>query len=484
MPAASASPAGLGDGAGGLLVGRDAELVAGEGQLVEAEDLDRHRRDGLFHGVAVVVEHGADLAPAVPGDEGLTDPQRAAFDERGDDGASSLIEVRFQDERPGGGFRVGAQLFDVGDEHDRGEQVLDALPGGGRDLHDDGLAAPLFGDELSFHELLADPLGVGVFAVDLRDRDDDRDLGDPGVADRLDGLGHDTVVGGDDEDRDVGRLRAAGPHGGERLMSRGVDERDAATVAVDLVGADALGDPARFAGDDVRGADRVEERRLAVVDVTHDRHDRGARLEERLVFFFVLIAEECLQLELLFLAGLDKEHLGAEGLGDQLDHLVGEGLGAGDHLAGVQQEPHEVRGVAVELGCELLDRDPAWDHDLALRDRRVEWGQRGRRRRPEVFEVATTTLLATRSLPLGSGTTSGGPPRPPPGPPGPPPGPPGPRPGKDRHRNEDDSGTRARAGAASAAARRGPRARGEDPLAGGRRLATPAGWGRDRLSGL
>jgi len=37
-------------------------------------------------------------------------------------------------------------------------------------------------------------------------------------------------------------------------------------------------DAAGLALGDVRLADRIEERRLAVVDVTHDRHDRGPRL--------------------------------------------------------------------------------------------------------------------------------------------------------------------------------------------------------------
>ena len=74
------------------------------------------------------------------------------------------------------------------------------------------------------------PVGVGVLAVDLVDRDDDRHLGRLGVVDRLDRLGHHAVVGRDDEDDDVGGLGAAGPHGGERLVARGVDEGDRPAV--------------------------------------------------------------------------------------------------------------------------------------------------------------------------------------------------------------------------------------------------------------
>ena len=166
---------------------------------------------------------------------------------------------------------------------------------------------------------------------------------------------------------------------------------------LDLVRTDVLRDAAGLAGDDVRVADRVEQRGLAVVDVTHDGDDRRARLEQRLVVL-VVVAEHRVQLELVLLAGLDEEHLGAERLGDELDHLVGERLRGGDHLARVEQDAHEVGGRAVQLGRELLDRDAARDDDLALGDGRVGGRERGRRRRLELLEVATTTLLAPRAL--------------------------------------------------------------------------------------
>ena len=76
--------------------------------------------------------------------------------------------------------------------------------------------------------------------------------------------------------RDVGDLGAAGAHGGERLVARRVEEHDAPVAAGHLAGADVLGDAAALAGRDGGRADRVEEARLAVVDVAHDRHDRGA----------------------------------------------------------------------------------------------------------------------------------------------------------------------------------------------------------------
>ena len=71
-------------------------------------------------------------------------------------------------------------------------------------------------------------LGSAFVAVDLVDGHDDRHVGRLGVVDGLDGLGHDAVVGRHHQHDDVGDLGAAGPHGGERLVARGVDEGDRA----------------------------------------------------------------------------------------------------------------------------------------------------------------------------------------------------------------------------------------------------------------
>ena len=104
----------------------------------------------------------------------------------------------------------------------------------------------------------------------------------------------------------------------------------------DLVGTDVLGDAAGLARDDVRLADRVEQSGLTVVDVTHDGHDRRTR-DEHLLAALVLAeldVEGLEQLAVLLLRADDLDdvvHL----VGEQLQRLVGDGLGRGDHLAEV-----------------------------------------------------------------------------------------------------------------------------------------------------
>ena len=99
-------------------------------------------------------------------------------------------------------------------------------------------------------------------------------------------------------------------------MTRCVDERHLAIAGVGLVGADVLGDAAELPADDVGLADRVQELRLPVIDVSHHRHNGRAPNELRLVDLLVLF----LGLQLVF----EPDDVGgvAEVGGDELDRFV------------------------------------------------------------------------------------------------------------------------------------------------------------------
>ena len=134
-------------------------------------------------------------------------------------------------------------------------------------------------------EFLTHAVGIGAVLVDLVDGDDDGNAGRLRVVDRLDRLRHDAVIGSHHQNHDVGDFRTAGTHGGERLVTRGVDEGDLLVVVIDDRCTDVLGDASGLGLGDARLADRVEQRRLTVVDVTHDRDDRRTRLEVAILVF-------------------------------------------------------------------------------------------------------------------------------------------------------------------------------------------------------
>ena len=170
--------------------------------------------------------HRPDPAPLRAGDQRVADPERAALDQDGDDRAAAGVELGLDHGARAGRVGVGPELLELGDQQDHVEQVVEALVGLGRDVAEDGVAAPLLGRDALLGELGADPFGVGALLVDLVDGDQHRHVGGAGVVDRLFGLRHDAVVGGDDDHRDVGDLGAAGAHRREGGVAGGVEEGD------------------------------------------------------------------------------------------------------------------------------------------------------------------------------------------------------------------------------------------------------------------
>ena len=203
--------------------------------------------------------------------------------------------------------------------------------------------------------------------------------------------GIDAVVGRDHEDHDVGDLGAARAHGGEGLVAGRVDEGNGLALPRHLVGPDVLGDPTGLAGYDVGLADLVEQEGLAVVDVTHHGDDGGTGLGGDLVVLVVLVEELREQRRLLLFTGIDEVHDGPDLGGVQLDHVVAQALHGRDDLALEEQEAHDVRGAAVELGSDVARGRAALDDDFT-----VGYGQRtrlprGHLGRLELFDVSTST---------------------------------------------------------------------------------------------
>ncbi len=400
---------GLTEGAGACQVLGPAHLVAGVRRLGEPEYLHRCRGQRLFHVVAQVVDEGLDLAPGGAGHHGIAHAERALLDDDGRHRAPAGLEVGFEHDAPCLSLDAGGQLFDFCHQGDLLEQVVDARALEGGHLHHDGVASPCFGHQSALGELLEHARGIGVGAVHLVDGHDDRHVGRRGVVDRLDRLGHDTVIGGHDQHDDVGGLRATGAHGREGGVARRVDERDPLVVPHHLVGPDVLGDATGLAGHHVGLADPVQEERLAVVDVAHDGHDGRPRTLVRVLFFVLFLEVARQQLGFLLLAGVDEAYVGTDFGGEELDHVVGQRLRRHDHLALQHEEADDVARAAVQLGPEIPRGRPALDDDLAVGHRRRRRLIAGELCRLELFEVAPATAGATlRRAPSGQATATGG----------------------------------------------------------------------------
>jgi hypothetical protein len=117
-----------------------------------------------------------------------------------------------------------------------------------RNLAANRIAAELFGDDIVLHQFFFDFARIGAGFIHLIDGDDDRAVGGFGVANGFDGLRHDAIIGGHDENDDIGHRSAAGSHRGEGRVPRGVDDRDLLAMDFLLISADRLSDLAGFVG--------------------------------------------------------------------------------------------------------------------------------------------------------------------------------------------------------------------------------------------
>ena len=313
----------LGQLAGHALVGDHIEVVTGLGHLGHTDDLHGHGGTGVLQLSAAEVGHGTDAAHGGAGDQDIALMQGAVLNQQGGHRAAALLQPGLDDRALGGAVGVGLQLAHLGGQHHHLQQVVDAVAGLGGDLADNGVAAPLLGHQTVLGQLLHDAVGVGTGLIHLVDGDNDRNFGGLGVVDGLNGLGHDAVIGGHDQNGQIGDHRAAGAHGGEGLMAGGVQEGDDLLAHSDLIGADGLGNTAGLAGGHIGVADIVQQAGLAVVDVAHDHNDGGA-LHQILFLILVVVDQSLLDGDDDLMLHDAAQLLGDDGGGVKVDH-VGQG---------------------------------------------------------------------------------------------------------------------------------------------------------------
>ncbi len=166
------------------------------------------------------------------------------------------------------------------------EQFLDSELLKSGNLAEEGLSAPLLGHQAEVR-LLHHPFGLGIGKIDLVDGDNDRDVGRLGVVDRLAGLGHDAVIGRNDQNDDVGQLSAAGPHHAECGVPGGIQEHHISFPRqIYFIRTDMLGDAAVLPFGHLCRTNRIKQLRFSMVDVSHDGDDRSP-LDKFLVLILI-----------------------------------------------------------------------------------------------------------------------------------------------------------------------------------------------------
>ena len=254
-------------------------IVARFRHLGEARDFNRHGGTGFLYALAAIVEHRAHAAGGHTGDNVIAHMKRTVLKQHRSQRAAVLIQLGLDDHAARHAVGIGAKLHHVGLQQNHFQQVVHALAGQSADGGHDGIATPLFGHQVVRGQILLYAVRISAFLIHLIDGNNDRHASRAGMVDGFNSLGHHAIIGGNHQHSDIRRLSAAGAHGSEGLMAGGIQESNGAAIEVDGIRADMLRNAARLARGDVGLADIVQQRGLAVVNVTHDGDDRRTGLQ-------------------------------------------------------------------------------------------------------------------------------------------------------------------------------------------------------------
>src|SRR5579875_2367748 len=260
------------------LIGNSHQHRSGIGNSRKAKDFHRRRGTGFGNTLSQMVEHRAHTTVHGTGDKRVALMQGAVLDQNRRYGAAPAIQLRFNNGTARQPLGIGLEIEKLGLQQDHLEQPIDAFTRARRHAHCNRVAAVIFGNQALLRKLLLDPFDVRLGLVDLVDRHDYGNVGGPRMVERLHRLRHHALVRGNHQDYDIRNLGAARAHRGKRLMAGSIDEGDSPSVVrIDHVRADVLGNPAEFLFSDLAVANRVQQRGLAVIDVTHDGDHRRTR---------------------------------------------------------------------------------------------------------------------------------------------------------------------------------------------------------------
>ena len=390
-------------------------MISSLRQAFQAQNFDRRRRRRGLQRRPAIVEHGANFAEYVAYDEVVAGSKRAVLHQHGGHGSAAAIEFRFEHYACCGALRSRLEFGEIGDQADHFHQQVQIRFLLRRNVDEDRLAAPFFGHEAAIGELLLHAVGHRVGLIDLVDGNDDGNFGGVRVIDGFDRLRHDAVIGSDDEHDDVGRLRSARTHACERLVTWRIEEHNLAPEGgrflvgdANFVGTDVLRDATSFAFGNVGEPDRVEQRGLAVVDVTHDGDDRRTRRNFDGGFLSARSGGVDVFRSLLFEA--DHVGLGAE----EARHFAGEFgverlVDRGENAA-TEKARDQILRANVELFRQIFNADAFGDRDIArdrhrlIRHHHARWWRVALHR---AFFYATRNVALAGPTRRGTGTAAG-----------------------------------------------------------------------------
>ncbi len=207
------------------------------------------------------------LAIGITGQDGITHLERAVLHQQGGNDAFGFIERGFNDGTNGLAVGVGMNVHAVADEQNSFQQIIQTHFLFGRYRYHQCVAIPFIWHQTGFCQLMFGEIGVGIWAVDLVECNDDGNAGSLGMCNGFAGLRHDAVSGSHDQNYYISTLGTASAHCSKCCMAWSIQEGDQTVFLDHLVSTDVLGNTACFAARYIGVADGIQQGSLAMVNV-------------------------------------------------------------------------------------------------------------------------------------------------------------------------------------------------------------------------
>ena len=190
------------------------------------------------------------------------------------------------------------------------------------------------------------------------------------MADTLDRLRHHTIVRCDDKNYEISQVGPAGSHLTKRRVAGCVDKGDRLIVVTHLIGRDVLSNASCLSPGNVRRANAVHQRRLAVIDVPQHGDNRWTRHRFNPKFFRGLL-ESRLE-NVLNGFGLHDINLDAQLEANLQAQVLVYRVVERQHLASAKQRSQHLLGGPADLFAEIADQQREGDRgDRLARPRRA-----------------------------------------------------------------------------------------------------------------
>ena len=227
----------------------------------------------------------------------ITNFERSILHQNRGDRTTTFIESRFNNRAFSSLVRIGFQLKDFSLQQNHLEQCIEICFLFCRNLNENGIAAPLFRNQLIFGQFLLNPLGVSIGLINFIDCNNQRNTGRLRVADRLFRLRHHAVISSHHKNNNIGDTGTTGTHCGKRFVTGSIKESYFLIFKLNIVSTNMLSDATGLTLGHICFTNGIKQAGFTVIDVTHYRDNRwtGFKIFHLIISLFLRFDfENCL----------------------------------------------------------------------------------------------------------------------------------------------------------------------------------------------